>query len=368
MPDSAARSLRILHVDSEMGFRGGQRQVELLMLGLRGHGHESTLVSPEGSRLAQTMEAHGFPVVGYRKPAVVGVHSPFLQHWLRRLAVDQKVDLVHAHSGNAHTLAVGAFLGNKPLISTRRVDFPIKTNFFSRRKYAASGQHFIAISNAIREILQSSGVNPDAISVVHSGVEVERVQGGAGARLREEWLGPEPGPLIGFVGALVDHKAPWLLAEALPAIRARHPGARVVFVGEGDARPRIEAVGAPGVVFAGWRKDVADCYAAFDLFVMPSRLEGLCTSLIDALAAGVPSVGSNVGGIPDVIEHEVSGLLFPSGDAAALARSCCRVLEDRDLARNLVAQGRLRVQQRFTSVAMVKGTMAVYDLLLSSPR
>jgi glycosyltransferase involved in cell wall biosynthesis len=121
-------------------------------------------------------------------------------------------------------------------------------------------------------------------------------------------------------------------------------------------------------VFAGWRKDVADCYAALDLFVMPSRLEGLCTSLIDALAAGVPSVGSNVGGIPDVIEHEVSGLLFPSGDAAALARSCCRVLEDRDLARNLVAQGQLRVQQRFTSVAMVKGTIAAYALLLSSPR
>jgi glycosyltransferase involved in cell wall biosynthesis len=258
------------------------------------------------------------------------------------------------------------------LLSTRRVDFAIGRNWFSRRRYTRDGQRFIAISSAVRDALLAGGVRADRIDLVFSGVSVERVTGGDGKRLRHDWLmGDKTGPVIGFLGALVDHKAPWILAEALPLIRQELPHAVAVFVGDGPELGRLQSIAStmpPGAIqLAGWRDDVADCYAAFDLFVMPSKLEGLCTALVDALAAGVPAIASRAGGIPDVLADGGCGELVPPLDPAALATAVVRLWRDPERRKAVTDAGRQRVATQFTADAMVEGTIRSYQNLLSVP-
>ncbi|MCC6548257.1 glycosyltransferase family 4 protein [Candidatus Sumerlaeota bacterium] len=356
--------MRILHINSESGYRGGERQLHLLAKGLRGRGHEQLIVCRPGSDLERALCDDDFATATYAKPALLGARSPFLKSRLREIAAQFRPGIIHAHTGNAHTMAVGAFLGEYPVVTTRRVDFSVGGG-----KYTANGQHFIAISRGVRDVLIQGGVPPSRIDIVHSGVETERVRGGDGKALRAEWLRDDGGPLVGFVGALVDHKAPWILAEAAPLIRMQLPGARVVFVGEGAERPRLESLRVKhdeAIILAGHRADVADCYAAFDLFVMPSKLEGLCTSLIDALAAGVPCVASRAGGIPDVVEDGVTGVLVPPLDAGALARAVVDLWNDPVRRKQFVDNGTARVEAQFTVRAMVDGTENVYARMVGA--
>lgn len=362
-----AEPLRILHLDTERGFRGGERQVQLLAEGLRRRGHESLIAGPGGSELCAVLATDGFSVALWPRPRLLGMRSPLLARWLRARAAEFRADLVHAHTGNAHTAAVAAFAGRLPIVVTRRVDFAVKGNLLSRRKYLAPGQQYLAISSGVRDALLAGGVPPARIALVPSGVEASRVLGGSGAALRAEWLGPDKGPLVGFVGALVDHKAPWILAQAAPLLRRRLPGARVVFVGEGECRPRLEAlrVACPeAIVLAGWRRDVADCYAAFDLFAMPSKLEGLCTALVDALVAGVPAVASRAGGIPDVVRDGETGVLVPPEDPQALADALAGLWSDEARRLRFIEAGRRHAAEHFTADAMVEGTLRGYAAAL----
>ncbi len=362
--------MRVLHLDSETSLRGGQRQVELLARALSERGATQALVAPRDSRLAPRLRELGLDIFPYEPGRWLGLRSPRLRGWLRATARDFGADLAHAHSAKAHTLAAAALAGRLPLVVTRRVDFPVRNNPLSRWKYRHPALRFIAISNGVAGVLRDGGVPAERIDVVWSGVDPARVAGGEGSRLREEWLAGRPGPVIGFVGALVDHKAPWILAEAAPAICRDLPGARIVFVGDGAERPRLEhlAAGNDALHLAGWRDDIADVYAALDLFVMPSKLEGLCTALVDALFAGVPAIGSRTGGIPDVLLDGETGLLVPPLDPDALARAVVDLWNNPARRELLARRGREHARARFTADAMAGGTYAVYTRILSSHR
>ena len=351
----------ILHLNTESGFRGGERQVLLLAQGLARRGHRQLVACLEGGELQARLAQEGIATAGFRKSRLMGIHSPMLRAWVRRVARDFGPEIVHAHTGNAHALAAGAIRGRLPLVVTRRVDFEVGA------RYRLPGQHYIAISNGVREVLERAGVARDRIDVVYSGIDTARVTGGDGATLRKAWLGDDAGPLVGFVGALVDHKAPWILAQAAAMVRARFPGARIVLVGDGEERARIESIRAlhpHAIVLAGWRDDVADCYAAFDLFAMPSKLEGLCTSLVDALAARVPCVASAVGGIPDVVVDGETGVLVPPENPHALTDALASLWQDAPRRARFADAGQRRVAEHFTADAMVEGTERVYRKVL----
>lgn len=354
--------MRILHLDSERGWRGGQQQVAWLAEGLRERGHAQCVIGPQGSELLTRLSAQRFDTRGYR---LYGTWDPRAGAALRKLSAEFRPDIVHAHAGNAHTLALRAFGGRVPIVVTRRVDFAIKDNARSRRKYAAPGQHFIAISNAIRDVLVRGGVAPANITVVPSGVDVARVRGGNRAAIRAELGVSEHAVLVGFVGALVDHKAPWLLAEALPVLRRIVPHARIVYAGDGPERARIEAVArtagaADAIHFLGWRADIADVYAALDLFSLPSKEEGLGTALIDAQAAGVPCVVTAAGGMIDIVHDGENGRVVPIGDANALGAALGALWMDEPLRHRFTTRGLAVVEERFTKDAMVAGNEAVY--------
>jgi glycosyltransferase involved in cell wall biosynthesis len=167
------------------------------------------------------------------------------------------------------------------------------------------------------------------------------------------------------VGALVGHKGHRHLVDALPALVARVPGVRVVVAGEGPLRPDLEAqAGTLGVrdafVLAGQVDDLPGWFHDVDVLAMPSTDEGLGTSVLDGMSAGVPVVASRAGGIPEMVRDGTEGLLVPAGDAAALAEALARVLTDDALRARLGAAARRRVDEAFHVDRMVEETLAVY--------
>ncbi len=365
--------MRVLHCNTERTWRGGEQQNLWLAAGLRELGEESEVVAPPGSPLAARARAAGLTVHEVR---MRGEWDLPAARRLGRLFRERRPDLVHCHTSHAHTLAALAARGaGRPrLVVSRRVDFSIYRNFLrlSRFKYLHMGvDRYVAISGAVREQLARDGVPSARIEVVASGIDADRIERAARKDLRVD-LGLPPGtPLVGDVAAFGWHKAQEVLVEATPLLLRAVPAAHVALIGEGECRPKVEAVarrlGLLGtrVHFCGFRDDVPEVLGSLDAFVMCSVMEGLCTSALDAQAAGVPVVASRVGGLVEAVADGETGILVPPRDPAALADAVARVLLDRGLGDRLGKAGRARVRERFSVKAMVEGTRSVYRRLLA---
>ncbi|MCB2155939.1 glycosyltransferase [bacterium] len=361
---------KVMHLDTEKGFRGGENQVMLLLDGLRRRGIEQIVVARTGCEFGRRAREAGYSVHEV-PPGPFWAPQPV--RIVRQLIDDEDIGILHAHTGNAHGLALRA-AGRRPpphIVVTRRVDFAIKSNPFSRMKYTAPCIRFIAISSGVRDVLVAGGVAAKRIDIVPSGIDLSRFDGAAARReeWRSQWNASADTPAIGTVGAYVDHKDPLNLIEAAPRVLEKLPDAKIVFVGEGELRPameeRLEALGiADRVVLTGWQEDVPGCLAALDLFCMPSKLEGLGTSLIDALAMGLPAVGCRTGGIPDVIEDGHNGVLVPPQDSEALAAAIVDLWGDEERRTRFAEAGPQTVAERFTADRMVDGTLATYENVL----
>jgi glycosyltransferase involved in cell wall biosynthesis len=359
--------MRVLHLDTERTWRGGEQQLLWLAAGLRDLGDEPEVVAQPGSPCADRIRAAGLVV---HEVPMGGEWDLAAVIALRRLFRERRPAVVHAHTSHAHTLGGLACIGKglPPLAVSRRVDFSIYRNFLrlSRLKYLHLGDRYVAVSAAIRDVLVKDGIPADRIEVVHDGVDLERLERAARRDLRVE-LGLPPGtPLVGDVAAFGWHKAQEFLVEAMPALIAKVPAAHLVLIGEGECRPKVEEVarrlGLLGtrVRFLGFRDDVPEVLASLDCFAMSSVFEGLCSSALDAQAVGVPVVASAVGGLVEAVADGESGLLVPPRDPAALAAAVARVLLDRGLAARLGAAGKARVRARFGVRTMVGATKAVY--------
>jgi len=254
-------------------------------------------------------------------------------------------------------------------VVSRRVDFPVRRNPISRFKYAHGVARFVAISEAVSRALVASGVAGHDVSIVHSGVDLRRVDQAAEGTLREEFSLPEDAQVVGNVAHMAKHKGQGFLVEAMSLVLQSARRAHLFLVGDGERRGALERqvrelnVGH-AVTFTGFRSDVLECHNSFDVFVMPSRCEGLCTSVLDALALRKAVVASDVGGLPEMIRHERTGLLVPPARPRALAAAILRLLRDRALRQRLGEAGRRWVEERFTSHRMVENTVAVYEEVL----
>src|SRR6185295_11184586 len=176
-------------------------------------------------------------------------------------------------------------------------------------------------------------------------------------------------PIVGNVAALVAHKGQRHLINAVPLVLREEPDARFVILGEGPLRATLEHQVKTlhlekHVVLPGFRDDVLSCIKAVDLFVMSSETEGLGTSLLDAMAAGKPTIGTDVGGIPEAIEDRVTGLIVPPNDPALLARAIVKLLKDGALAKRMGQAGLARAKKLFSVEKMVDGTIEAYRKLL----
>lgn len=362
-----------IHIDTATSWRGGQNQVLLTALGLRAAGHRTLLVAhPDGELRRRAQEGLDFI------PLAPSHELDLKAGWkLSRLLNRLKPDLVHAHDPHAVSMAALALSMSSiapapPLVISRRVDFHLKANSFSRWKYRQAAA-FIAASDAIARILQGDGIDPSRIVTVHEGVDVAHIAHVPPLSVHAElWL-PTHAPVVMNVGALVPHKGQSHLVDAAAAVLRDVPDARVVILGEGALRSALEQRVRhlhleKHVVLPGFRADVLALLKTADVFVMSSETEGLGTSVLDAMACSKAVIGTTAGGIPEVVEHGVTGLLVPPRDPAALAHAIVMLLTDVPLRLTMGAAGLARVRERFTVERMIEGTLAVYERVLGSNR
>ena len=354
--------MNVLHVDSAAGWRGGQNQVLLTAKGMAARGHRVTLACRSGGALEARARDQGLDVAGLPLRGDLSLRaSAMLAGLLRRT----RPDVVQLH--DPHALAAGLLAARAAppvrIVATRRVDFPLRGRL-SRWKYRSS-RGVIAVSRKIAGILGADGMPAERIRVVYEGVSDRPALPGGREALLE--LGVPAGcPVVGNVAALTDHKDHATLIEAAALVRRRLPEARFVCVGEGELRPRLEALCRErGLVdrwiFAGFRHDLDRLIPAFTVFCLSSHMEGLGTSLLDAMSFGRPVVATAAGGIPEAVEDGVTGRVVPVRDPAALAGALVEVLGDPQRARALGDAGRRRFEERFTADRMVDETLSAYD-------
>jgi glycosyltransferase involved in cell wall biosynthesis len=363
-----------LHIDTARTWRGGQNQVLLTVNGLRALGHRAALVAHPGGELRRRA-AEGLELI----PIAPRTEMDLSAAWkLSRLLKQLGPDVIHAHDPHgvamaslALSLGASAVKGGRlpVLVASRRVDFHLKGNSFSRWKYRQV-DCFIAASEAIRRMLVADGVAADRTVTVHEGIDVEHVLAAPPVNVHEAFFLPHGAPVVGNVAALVPHKGQRYLIDAAHQVVQQVPDARFVILGEGELREQLEKQVREHhlekhVLLPGFRTDVLGCIKGFDLFAMSSVTEGLGTSLLDAMACARPIVATTAGGIPEIVEDGVNGLLVPPRDHTSLANALVRALKDNELRRRMGEAGLARVNARFTVDRMVEQTADVYRRLSS---
>ncbi len=363
--------MKVLHVETGRHVYGGARQVLALLGGLRDLGVEGILACANGSEVAAAARRAG------ESPATLPVRGDadlLMLPRLRRLIARQRPDLVHLHSRRGADLwgVLAARLAGVPAVLTRRVDNP--PGWLTRRIGLASSARVIVVSGGIREVLLDAGVPAGRLACVYDAVAAADFDEPYPRDwFRQHFAAPVRAPLVGVVAQLIPRKGHRVLLDALPAVMARLPDARVLCFGRGPLAAELRAAIAQrglgqSMVLAGFRDDMHRVIGGLDVLVHPALAEGLGVALLEAGAARVPVIASAAGGIPEVVLDGETGLLVPPGDPAALSAAMLRLLGDPALAARLGAAARVRVETHFSVAAMAAGNLAVYRHVLGAPR
>ena len=362
--------LSVVLVSTQRKWYGGEEQARLLARGLRDNGHRLSILARRGGVFAERMSAEGFEVGTFfgngRSP--VGVWQ--IRRHLRRI----RPSVLHFNDPHAMSSAglASLGLGIRARIVARRVDFAIR---FAAR-YARLCDRVVCVSRDVARVCRESGIPERLVCVVHDGVDPSRMSLGDRGRGRRS-LGLLDGQqLLLTVAKLTDHKGHRFLLEALPSVLKEHPEACAALVGEGPLsdtlRAQAKRLGVDSRVwFLGYRDDVPDLIRAADLFVFPSHMEGLGSTLIDVMLARRPIVTTTAGGIPDLTgsddpHGEPVAWTVPPGDAPALAEAIVDALESPQKRAVLQERAGERAERLFTARRMIESTLSVYREVLKA--
>ncbi len=363
--------LRVLHL-IETANPGG---AELMMVNLAANldrkrfTSHACLIKP--GWLEQKLRENGIPVTVL--PLARKMDWRFVWR-LARMARRRRYDVLHSHefTMNVYVFLAG-LLARRPTVATVHGNLEYVRGR-SRRRWIYQlltrlAGPMIAVSGETQRLLiEGFGLPPQHLRVIPNGVELP-----AAAPTREtirQWrreMGlPEDAALVGMIGRLQPVKGPDLIVAAMPRLIARRPDVHLALAGQGDMRPALEETVRrlgleKSVTFLGYREDVRERLAAFDVIVAPSRNEGLSLTVVEAMAAGRPVVATRVGGTPEAIDDGIAGLLVPPEDPAALADACARLLDEPELASRLGAGARARVESLFSRERMVDEYQELYE-------
>ena len=343
------------------------------MLGLREIGHRTALVAhPDGVLLRRMRE--GLDVVPLAPRSDIDLGAAWrLSRVLKQLAPD----IIHAHDPHGVSMAATALSMAAPapkpaLVAARRAEYRIAMNSFSRWKYSQV-DCFIASCAAVRDRLVADGIPRAKTSIVNEGVDVGRIARLPTADVHGEFFLPHGAPVVGTVAALVPDKGLQHLVDAASLVIHDVPDARFVIVGDGELRDSLERHIRERrlerhVFLAGYRDDALELTKGFDLFAMSSLHEGMCTPLVDAMAASKAAVCTEAGGIPEVVVDGVTGFLVPRRDSRAMAARLIELLKDEGLRRRMGEAALARAREAFTVERMVARTAALYERLAGRSR
>jgi len=326
--------IKVIHIDTEKTWRGGQQQAVYLFEGMLQRGFDTLMLCPSGSAMQNYCQKKNLPFQLFDFAHELDYRSGKAA---AKIADSYSASILQLHSGHSVSCGLWAKLFNRKLklVATRRVDFSIKKNPFSVLKYNTKLlDHIVCISEEIRQVLHRDGVPDNKLSVIHSGIDTHRFDHiEVPLDFRQKWGIPVQTKLVGTVAALAGHKDyPNLLETASKICQARQD-IWLMAVGEGELMEPMKQLAkelniADRFIFTGFQSQVGEFLKAFDIFILASKKEGLGTSVLDAMSVGLPIVATRAGGIPEMIKDGENGLLVNTGDSDALAQAVLYLIDN----------------------------------------
>ncbi len=355
--------MKILHVDTQKGFRGGEQQLLWLAEGLMDAGIGITVACKKNEKLYERCREKKIEVLPLSGNQIVDA--------IKIGSMKDEFDIMHAHAAKAHTIcAFAKTLNKKKLVYTRRVDYKPRNNFITKFKYEKTDR-VVAISRFVADVLKGSSFIKGFVDIVYSATDIklrDRVDLNKVLNIRKTLGG---NPLIGTTAALNEQKNIPNLIEAAGFLLKKYPEAKFVVAGEGKLKEKlndmIEEKGMKNSFkLIGFKKDIENYIKSFDIFVLSSDYEGLGSSLLNAMLLEIPIVATDAGGVGEVVINNRTGILTPKQNPAALAKGIMMIIENKKLADNLCREAYKYVAQNFSLERMIRKYLEIYTALLQN--
>lgn len=341
----------LCHINLAKGFRGGERQTQILIGELAARGVRQSLITREHSALGDRCQDIPGLAISKASTRILGAA-------LRA----RQADVIHAHEAHAFYSAALAHLFNKtPYVLTRRVPNPQKPSIARTITYGWAGK-LTGVSQAVEENIRVRYpvIEVEVVPDAHASLTSDEA---AVTDIRSQFPGKV---LVGHVGALDDaHKGTRTILAAARRAAVEKPDWQFLICGDGkdEAALKAEAADLDNVTFTGFIDNVGDYLASFDVFVFPSRYEALGSSVLDAMHFGLPVVATNVGGIPEFVDDGVNGYLIEPDDSDALVERVAETLANSHQ-RELMAAANRAKAALYDAKRMADAYVAIYQGLL----
>jgi glycosyltransferase involved in cell wall biosynthesis len=340
--------MKICHVNLARGFSGGERQTLQLILQQIKEGYQLVVVAKPDTPFANEIKKLDCTLV---------TTSHFLFNHKKSITVG--CELIHVHEGQAIYWAwLQNLLHHVPYIVTRRIDNPLKNKFLSNIAYQKASC-LVGLSEAIVDAIKIR--HPNAIThKIPSSPVAYPVNAELIANIKNQF---KDKVIVIQASNLLKHKGHNTSIEAFKLLQGSHPEFQLVLLGDGPEKENLrqQSQGMSNITFAGKQTDMGNWFAAADIFIHPSHSEGLGSVILEAIQAGLPVIGTNAGGIPDIIENNVSGLLVEAGNGRSLAEAITLMAEDEALKTRLLAGGKEKLK-----LFDIVYTCSLYDAIYRS--
>lgn len=361
-----AEKLKILHINAEKEYRGGETQTICLSKKLIERGHESTICCQPGSGIERKCTDNKLPCLSTAMVSDIDLRGAYaIRRWLSR----NPVSIIHSH--NPRALAMGFILklsGNSiPHIHTRRIDFPISGKLSSKIKYSRGADSIIAVSSAVKESLVHCGVEESKITVIPGGIDKEKFQRKTkSSSLKDEFSIPDNSFIIGAVSHLSRHKGHIYLINAMEGICRSRKNTFLIIAGEGNLKSELIKISrdkglADNIIFAGFRNDMENILPQFDILVHPTiEGEGSPSAIKEAMIAGVPVLASDIAPVREIISSGNVGILFPPAKNEEIEKAVLNMIDNPEIRKKISSEALKKAEKQFGIDESVERTEALY--------
>lgn len=364
------KKLTVLHTESSLGWGGQEIRIFQESLRFTELGYKILIACQEGSEISRKAEMAGLPVfiVPMRFAGDPVAVSNFL-----RIIKSEDVDIIHTHSSKDSWIAgFAGRISGTPIVRSRHLTTPVKQNWAAAFVYRHLCDTIITTGKYIKEsLVRDNKINSGKIISIPAGVDTARYDTHiSGNTVRAELAIENAYPVVGVVAILRNWKGHQYLLEAVPAIVTSYPNAKFLIAGNGpqwdNLQRKIRDLGIEKyVIMMGFREDIPEILASLDIFILPSTASEATSQVIpQALAVGKPVIATNTGGLPEIIEDGITGLLIEPGNHEAIACAVVRMAENKEEAEKMAVRGREKILKGYTFQRMIDDTSGVYQNIL----
>ncbi len=361
-------SFTILHTESSKGWGGQENRTLKESIGLKKMGVRVLIACQPDSRLAKIAAENGMETRTVKMESSI---SPSAIFSLLKIIKQENVNIVCTHSGKDSMLGAiaGRLSSKKPkIVRTRHLALPIT----SKITYSVFPHKVVTVSDYVRKYLvEEKGIAAGKVFSIPTGVDLEVFNPDVVKAVSREELGISPDAVIvGTIAILRRKKGHHTLLDTIPSVLKEFPKTVFLFAGDGPQKENIEKklseLGiAKNVKLLGLRKDIPEILKTIDLFVLPTLQEALGTSFLEAMAMKKPVIGTNVGGVPEVVNNGITGILVEPEKPAALAGAIIALLKDKEKMRIMGDEGRRIVEKKYNVDVMATNLFNFYNSLMA---